>query len=98
MSEYNSGLKPLWDHVVVELSAPQEQKRGVLYVPPSATDNKPMQGIIVAIGPGKEDVDMSVFKLGAQILFRQYAGTEFERDDKKYLVVRAGDVMCEISE
>lgn len=96
MSVYNCGLKPLWDQVVIELDAQRESKRGELYIPETANESKPMQGIIVAIGPGKEDVDMNVFTLGAKVLFRQYAGTEFEREGKKYLVLRAGDVMCEV--
>ena len=95
MSSYNSGLKPFGDHIVVKL-AQRESKRGDLYIPETANENKPMQGIIVAVGPGKEDVDMSVYTVGSQVLFRQYSGTEFEQDSEKYLVLRASDVMCEV--
>lgn len=97
MSSHDCGLKPLWDQVVLELTPQQEQKRGELYIPESSSDNKPMQGVIVAIGPGKEDADMSVLSLGATVLFKQYSGSEFEREGKKYLVLRASDIMCEVT-
>jgi chaperonin GroES len=95
MSEYNCGLKPLGGNVVVELSE-QEQKQGILYIPPSS-DSKPVQGTLVAVGPGTKEVDTSGLVLGSRVLFKQYAGAEFEQDDKKYLVLQAADILCEVT-
>jgi co-chaperonin GroES (HSP10) len=106
MSEHHCGLRPLWDQVVIELPARRETKLGSLHIPQTeANESKPRQGTIVAMGSGevvagsgKENIDMTLLKLGSQVLFRPYAATEFERDGKKYAVLRAGDIMCEVIE
>src|SRR6059036_1151633 len=96
-----SGTKvnPLSDRVVVRALEETEQMRGGLYIPDTAKE-KPQQGEIIAIGPGKyEDgklVPMTV-KVGDKVLYGKYSGTEVTLDDEQYLILRESDVLAIIS-
>ena len=88
-------LKPLADRVIVKPIEEQEQKRGGIIVPDTAKE-KPMQGDIVAVGPGKVNDDGKTLplevKTGDRILFGKYSGTEVEIDGQKLLVMRESDI------
>ena len=92
-------VTPLSDRVVVRALEETEQMRGGLFIPDTAKE-KPMQGEIIAIGPGKyEDgklVPMTV-KVGDKVLYGKYSGTEVTLDDEQYLILRESDVLAIIA-
>ena len=90
-------LKPLNDRVLVRRLEEQEQVRGGIVIPDTARE-KPQEGEVVAVGPGKilEDgkrLEMTV-KVGDRILFGKYAGTEVKLEDDEYLILREDDVLA----
>jgi chaperonin GroES len=92
-------VNPLSDRVVIRALEETEQMRGGLYIPDTAKE-KPQQGEIISIGPGKyEDgklVPMSV-KVGDKVLYGKYSGTEVTIDGENYLILRESDVLAVIS-
>ena len=89
-------IAPLADRVVVKALEESEQMRGGLYIPDTAKE-KPQQGEIVAVGPGRfEDgkrVPMEV-KVGDKVLYGKYSGTEVTIDGEQYLILRESDVLA----
>ena len=89
-------VKPLADRVVVKATEEAEQMRGGLYIPDTAKE-KPQQGEVMAVGPGKfEDgkrVDMEL-KVGDKVLYGKYSGTEVTVDNEQYLILRESDVLA----
>lgn len=89
-------VKPLADRVVVKPLEEAEQMRGGLYIPDTAKE-KPQQGEVVAVGPGKfEDgkrIDMEL-KVGNKVLYGKYSGTEVTIDAEQYLILRESDVLA----
>jgi chaperonin GroES len=89
-------VKPLADRVVVKALEDSEQMRGGLYIPDTAKE-KPQQGEVVAVGPGKfEDgtrVEMEL-KKGDKVLYGKYSGTEVTVDGEQYLILRESDVLA----
>jgi chaperonin GroES len=92
-------VNPLSDRVVVRAMEETETMRGGLYIPDTAKE-KPQQGEIIAVGPGKfEDgkrVPMEV-KVGDKVLYGKYSGTEVTIDNNQYLILRESDVLAIIS-
>ena len=92
-------IKPLGDRVVVRaLEEEEEAMRGGLYIPDTAKE-KPQEGEIVAVGPGRfekgerEPMDLSV---GDKVLYGKYSGTEVIVDDNEYLIIKESDVLAVI--
>ena len=90
-------IKPLADRVVVKALEEGEQMRGGLYIPDTAKE-KPQEGEIVAVGPGKVNDDggrspMEV-KAGDRVLYGKYSGTEVTVDGDEYLILRESDVLA----
>ncbi|MFK8044550.1 MAG: co-chaperone GroES [Crocinitomicaceae bacterium] len=83
-------LKPLADRVLIE-AAPAETKTASGIIIPDTAKEKPLQGKIVAAGPGKVDEPMTV-KVGDSVLYGQYSGTEIKIEGKDYLIMRESDV------
>lgn len=92
-------VSPLADRVVVRAVEETEQIRGGLYIPDTARE-KPQQGEIVAVGPGRFDeghrVPMEV-KVGDTVLYGRYTGTEVTVDNAPLLILRESDVLAVIS-
>ena len=92
-------VKPLADRVVVKPLEEAEQMRGGLYIPDTAKE-KPQQGEIVAVGPGKlTDEGKRVepeLKVGDKVLYGKYSGTEVTLEDAQYLILRESDVLAVI--
>ena len=93
----NLEVKPLADRVVVQPLDESEQKRGGLYIPDTAKE-KPSQGEIVAVGPGKIsdegarlEMDVSV---GDKVLYGKYSGTDVTLDGEEYLILRESDILA----
>jgi len=91
-------LKPLGDRVIVEPVEKEEMTAGGIILPETAKE-KPQQGTIVAVGPGRRDeegkrIPMDV-KVGDRVLFAKYAGTEVKLDeDEKVLVLKESDILA----
>ena len=92
-------VAPLADRVVVKALEEAETMRGGLYIPDTAKE-KPQQGEIVAVGPGRfEDgkrVPMDV-KPGDKVLYGKYSGTEVTVDGETLLILRESDVLAVIN-
>ena len=90
-------IEPLSDRVVVRPLEDDEQMRGGLYIPDTAKE-KPQQGEIMAVGPGKvsdqgERIAPEV-KAGDKVLYGKYSGTEVTVDGEEYLILRESDVLA----
>lgn len=90
-------IKPLADRVLVKPTPAEEKTESGLYIPDNAKE-KPMQGEVVAVGPGKKDdngklVAMDV-KVGDKVLYGKYSGTEVSVDGSDYLIVRESDIFA----
>ena len=84
-------IKPLADRVLV-LPTQAEEKVGGIIIPDTAKE-KPQRGKIVAVGNGTKDEEM-ILKVGDEVLYGKYAGTELESEGEKYLMMRQSDVLA----
>jgi chaperonin GroES len=85
-------IKPLADRVVIEPAPAEEKTAGGIIIPDTAKE-KPLKGTVVAVGSGKKDEPMTV-KVGDQVLYSKYAGTEITIDGKEYLIVKESDILA----
>lgn len=90
-------LKPLGDRVVIRVLEQEEKTASGIFLPDTAKE-KPSQGEVVAVGPGKlqddgKRVDLDV-KVGDKIIFSKYAGTEVKFEGTKYLIVSERDILA----
>jgi chaperonin GroES len=91
-------IQPLADRVVVRPLEDTEQTRGGLYIPDTAKE-KPQQGRIIAVGPGRFETGARVpmeLKQGQKILYGRYSGAEVTLDDQELLIVKESDVLAVI--
>lgn len=90
-------IRPLADRVVVKPLEETEQMKGGLYIPDTAKE-KPQQGEVVAVGPGKMTDDgkriAPELKEGDRVLYGKYSGTEVTVGDEQYLILRESDVLA----
>jgi chaperonin GroES len=97
-SAASTKVSPLADRVVVKALEETEQMRGGLYIPDTAKE-KPQQGEIVAVGPGRFDEGKRVpmeLKVGDKVLYGKYSGTEVTIDGEQLLILRESDVLAVI--
>src|SRR5205085_8031160 len=91
-------VAPLADRVVIKALEESETMRGGLYIPDTAKE-KPQQGEIIAVGPGRFDegkrVPMEV-KVGDKVLYGKYSGTEVTVEGETLLILRESDVLAVI--
>jgi chaperonin GroES len=78
--------------VLIKPAAAEEKTIGGIIIPDSAKE-KPLRGEVLAVGNGTKDEEM-VLKVGDQVLYGKYAGTELELDGEKYLIMRQSDVLA----
>ena len=84
-------MKPINDRVVVKPADAEERTAGGLIIPDTAKE-KPQRGEVVAVGPGKKDVTMSV-QAGDIVLYGKYAGQELNYKGEDYLVIKQDDIL-----
>ena len=97
-SETTTKVTPLADRVVIKAMEESEQMRGGLYIPDTAKE-KPQQGSVVAVGPGRYDDGKRVpleVKVGDKVLYGKYSGTEVTLDGEQVLILRESDVLAVI--
>ena len=85
-------IKPLADRVLIKPAAAEEKTVSGIIIPDTAKE-KPLKGEVVAVGNGTNDEEMIV-KVGDNVLYGKYAGTEVELDNEKYLIMRQSDVLA----
>jgi chaperonin GroES len=89
-------IQPLGDRVVVRPLEEVEEMRGGLYIPDTAKE-KPLQGEIMAVGPGRfektERVPMEL-EVGQKVLYSKYAGTDVRVGDEELLIIKESDVLA----
>ena len=85
-------IKPLADRVLVQPKAAEEVTASGIIIPDTAKE-KPMRGIIMAVGCGTKDEEM-VLKAGDEVLYGKYAGTELDVNGEKMLTMRQNEVMA----
>lgn len=95
-------IQPLGDRVVVKPAEREEKTKGGLFLPDTASKERPMEGTILSVGEGRRDdsgklIPMNV-KVGDKVLFAKYSGTEFKMDDVDYLVLSEKDILGIIQE
>ena len=83
-------IKPIGDRVVVEAAPAETKTASGIYIPETAQEI-PQKGTVVAVGNGKVDEPLTV-KVGDQVLYGKYAGTEITYDGKEYLIMRETDI------
>ncbi len=90
-------IKPLADRVVVEPALPEEKSKGGIILPDTAKE-KPQQGKVVAVGPGKSSDAGNLIKMevkkGDVVLYGKYSGTEITVDGVEYLIMRESDILA----
>ena len=87
-------IKPLADRVLVEpLAAEQKTASGIII--PDTAKEKPQRGKVIAVGKGIKDEPMEL-KVGDEVLYGKYAGTEISVEGKDYLMMRQSDVLAVI--
>jgi len=90
-------IKPLADRVVVKAIVQEEKTKGGIVLPDTAKD-KPQEGEVIAVGPGKvldngKKLEPEV-KVGDRIIFSKYSGTEIKIDGEEYLILRESDILA----
>ncbi len=84
-------FKPLADRVLVE-PTPAETKTASGIIIPDTAKEKPQEGTVVAVGPGKKDEPLTV-NVGDKVLYGKYSGTELKFEGKDYLIVKEADLL-----
>ncbi|MBO9324214.1 MAG: co-chaperone GroES [Roseiflexus sp.] len=95
-------VRPLADRVVVKPVEREEKTKGGIYLPDTASKERPMEGTVLAVGEGRIDdngkrIPMNV-KPGDRVVFAKYSGTEFKIDDVEYLILSEKDILGIIQE
>ncbi|HRT34436.1 MAG TPA: co-chaperone GroES [Bacteroidales bacterium] len=85
-------IRPLADRVLIEPKEAETKTASGLYIPDTAKE-KPQAGTVIAVGSGKKDEPMEL-KVGDNVLYGKYAGTEITIDGKDYLMMRQSDVLA----
>ena len=93
-------IRPLADRVVVKPAEREEKTKGGIYLPDTASKERPMEGTVLAVGEGRLDdngrrVPMNV-KAGDKVLFAKYSGTEFKLEDDDLLILSERDILAVI--
>ena len=93
-------IEPLGDRVVIKPTPKEEVSKGGIVLPDTAKE-KPQEGKIIAVGPGRlteegKRIAMEV-KKGDKVIYSKYAGTEFKLDDEELVIMREGDILAKRS-
>ncbi|MBK6495862.1 MAG: co-chaperone GroES [Gemmatimonadetes bacterium] len=98
MAKSKLAITPLEDRVVIKPTEEAETMRGGLYIPDTAKE-KPTQGEIIAVGPGRYEKGERVpvdLKVGDTVLYGKYSGTPFTIDGAEVMILKASDVLAKL--
>lgn len=91
-------IKPLSDHILIEPLKQEERTKTGILLPDTAEKERPEQGRVMAVGPGKKLASGKVVPLevkpGQRVLFTKYAPNEIKVDDKEYLIAKEEDILA----
>jgi len=94
-------FRPLQDRVLIRRIEEEEKTRGGIIIPDTAKE-KPMEGEVIAAGPGSRDDDGKLHpvdvKVGDRVLFGKWSGTEIKIDGEDYVVAKESDIMGVVEE
>ena len=85
-------IKPLADRVLIEPAAAETKTSSGIIIPDSAKE-KPQKGTVVAVGKGTKENPITV-KVGDQVLYGKYAGTELQHEGSDYLIMKESDILA----
>lgn len=85
-------IKPLGENLLVSPEKPEQKTSGGLYLPETASQERPQQGKVVAVG----DSDKIKVKRGQHVIFNRYGGTEVKIDGEEYLIANYKDILAVI--
>jgi chaperonin GroES len=93
-------LQPLGDRVVVKATEQESQTKSGLFVPDTAKE-KPQEGTVLAVGPGRvteegNRIELDV-KVGDTVVYSKYGGTEFTDDGEEFLILAERDILAKVS-
>jgi len=90
-------IRPLSDHILIKPLKNKERTKSGILLPETAEKEKPEQGKVIAVGPGKRTEDGKIIplevKLGDIVLFAKYGPNEIEINDKEYLIAKEEDIL-----
>jgi len=91
-------IQPLADYVLIESIKGEEKTKSGIFLPDTAEKEKPEQGTIVAVGPGKKNKEGTIIpvsvKPGQKVLFSKYGPNEIKVDGKEFLIAREEDLLA----
>lgn len=85
-------IKPLADRVLVQAAAAETKTASGIIIPDTAQE-KPQKGSVVAVGKGTKENPITV-KVGDNVLYGKYAGTELKYDGENYLIMKESDILA----
>ena len=95
-----ANLSPLADRIVVKPIEGEETTRSGILLPDTAKE-KPQEGEVIAVGPGKLTDDGAripiELEVGDKVIYSKFAGTEYKEEDEEYLILRESDVLAKIT-
>ena len=91
-------IKPLSDHILIEPITEEQKTKSGIFLPDTAEKERPEQGRVIAVGPGKTNqagkrVPLEV-KKGNKVLFAKYGPNEIKVGDKEYLIAKEEDILA----
>ncbi|GMX57749.1 MAG TPA: co-chaperone GroES [Candidatus Pacearchaeota archaeon] len=95
-------ISPCSDNVLLEPVKSEEKTKSGILLPDSASKERPEQGKVVAVGPGKKNkqgqiIPLSV-KVGQKVLFKKYSSNEIKVEEKEYLIIEENDILAVIED
>jgi len=91
-------IKPLADHILIEPIKEEEKTKTGILLPETAEKERPEQGKVIAVGPGKKNSKGEFIKLevkeGDKVLFTKYGPNEIKVDEKEYLIAKEEDILA----
>ena len=102
MAKKEIKIKPLADYVLLEPIKEEEKTKSGILLPQTAEKERPEQGRVVAVGPGKKTSSGKIvpvdIKVGQRVLFTKYGPNEIKINDKEYLIAKEEDILAIIEE
>lgn len=99
MAKKTNNVRPLADNILVEMKKEEKMTKSGIVLPDTASEDKPQEGLVVAVGPGKMDDGVLVrpeVKKGDTVIFAKYSGTEIKIDGKDHLILKSDDILAVI--
>lgn len=87
-----TNIRPLFDRVVIQPIEVDTTSSSLIFIPETARE-RPIRGIVLAVGPGKKDEPTTV-KVGDTVLYGKYSGTEIQLDGKEVLIMKESDIFA----